>query len=755
MYIGDKQTTRLLAGRTLVPASAILILISTSTILILTGRVPVFAQETVDQAWAPTGPPPGGNAIKYHEPIGQSFKPTLDNLVGADVNILNNPKTDAAETTYVGGNSIDFHSPIGQSFTPTYGIFTRFDVYLMNSAGADRAVQMNLRSGTIGGPIIGSKTFSVPASSPWGWANIDMPSPISVNPGSLYVLELIEPVGGVNWGARTPGTYPGGNAIYNGADNAAFDNMFRTYGATDSLTANIRSSSIGGPIVGTSTISVPVISSFSWTHIDFTQFGITPGATYVLELVDPQGSASWGASIPGGYADGAAIIMGSATTGDNWFRTYGIAVSFDFSLTVTTSSSVTVIQGGTASWGVEVNLVSGSTQSVTLTLAGALPAGATSNTPIANSPSFTATVSIETAASTPIGTYPLSIAGSGGSVSHSVAITLIVNPIPPSPDFSVNSSTMTISMAQGSSGSSTITVSSINGFSAAVDLSASWVGSAPSSVTYNLPTPITPPSGSTATSPLTVIATGSASTGGFILRVTGISGSLTHQVDINVEITAAATTVTSPSTTAPTTETATVTTTASGTAPRCLIATAAYGSELAPEVQFLRNFRDNSIMKTRAGSGFMTAFNAWYYSFSPYVASYLANHWVERTITKGALYPLVGILFVTSGLYSVTAAYPELAAVLSGLLASSLIGAFYLGLPLSVIRAKVRRLDGSRAEWLLEKYLGVMLLGGLATLLLGELYAIQVLLIVSSATIVLSMLFLSASIISRRIAKRL
>ena len=81
----------------------------------------------------------------------------------------------------------------------------------------------------------------------------------------------------------------------------------------------------------------------------------------------------------------------------------------------------------------------------------------------------------------------------------------------------------------------------------------------------------------------------------------------------------------------------------------CLIATATYGSELAPEVQLLRNFRDNSIMKTQAGSNFMIAFNAWYYSFSPYVANYLAGHWVERTIMKGVLYPLVGTLILSQG----------------------------------------------------------------------------------------------------------
>ena len=52
----------------------------------------------------------------------------------------------------------------------------------------------------------------------------------------------------------------------------------------------------------------------------------------------------------------------------------------------------------------------------------------------------------------------------------------------------------------------------------------------------------------------------------------------------------------------------------------CLIATAAYGTELAPQVQFLREIRDNTVMSTTSGSAFMTSFNQIYYSFSPTIA---------------------------------------------------------------------------------------------------------------------------------------
>jgi len=52
----------------------------------------------------------------------------------------------------------------------------------------------------------------------------------------------------------------------------------------------------------------------------------------------------------------------------------------------------------------------------------------------------------------------------------------------------------------------------------------------------------------------------------------------------------------------------------------CLIATATFGSELAPQVQQLRELRDNTLLQTNSGSAFMESFNQFYYSFSPTIA---------------------------------------------------------------------------------------------------------------------------------------
>ena len=73
----------------------------------------------------------------------------------------------------------------------------------------------------------------------------------------------------------------------------------------------------------------------------------------------------------------------------------------------------------------------------------------------------------------------------------------------------------------------------------------------------------------------------------------------------------------------------------------CLIATAAYGSEMAPQVQFLREIRDGKVMATQSGTAFMTGFNQFYYSFSPAVADYERDNPVFKEAVKLSLTPML------------------------------------------------------------------------------------------------------------------
>ena len=78
----------------------------------------------------------------------------------------------------------------------------------------------------------------------------------------------------------------------------------------------------------------------------------------------------------------------------------------------------------------------------------------------------------------------------------------------------------------------------------------------------------------------------------------------------------------------------------------CLIATATYGSELAKEVQQLREIRDNMLLKTSSGSAFLSGFNAVYYSFSPTIASWENENPTFKDAVKLAITPLISTLSI-------------------------------------------------------------------------------------------------------------
>ena len=78
----------------------------------------------------------------------------------------------------------------------------------------------------------------------------------------------------------------------------------------------------------------------------------------------------------------------------------------------------------------------------------------------------------------------------------------------------------------------------------------------------------------------------------------------------------------------------------------CLIATAAYGSEMSPQVQLLREIRDNQLMNTEAGSAFMSTFNNVYYSFSPTIADMQRDSPILKEIVKVGLTPMLSSLSI-------------------------------------------------------------------------------------------------------------
>ena len=76
----------------------------------------------------------------------------------------------------------------------------------------------------------------------------------------------------------------------------------------------------------------------------------------------------------------------------------------------------------------------------------------------------------------------------------------------------------------------------------------------------------------------------------------------------------------------------------------CLIATATFGTELAPQVQQLRELRDDKLLQTESGKSFMNSFNVFYYSFSPQIADYQRENPAFKELVKAGITPMITTL---------------------------------------------------------------------------------------------------------------
>ena len=121
----------------------------------------------------------------------------------------------------------------------------------------------------------------------------------------------------------------------------------------------------------------------------------------------------------------------------------------------------------------------------------------------------------------------------------------------------------------------------------------------------------------------------------------------------------------------------------------CLVATAAYGTELAPQVQMLRELRDGTLLRTPSGSSFMAAFNQVYYSFSPAVADLQRENPAFRELTKAAIAPAVHILGVMSHADS------EESVILLGIVSLGAMAGVYVAGPSLAAYAVYRRSRGA------------------------------------------------------------
>ena len=401
-------------------------------------------------------------------------------------------------------------------------------------------------------------------------------------------------------------------------------------------------------------------------------------------------------------------------------------IPFDFTMSIQGPTSATVPQGGSASFGLDVALASGTPQPVNLTVSG-LPTGSSySLTKTDGTPTYNSTLNIFTDVNSPGGTYTITVLGrTSTGLAHTVAPVLTITEL--LRDFNITAPVTQVPLVQGSRTDVTLTVSSVGYFNGNVSLSGAF--SPPNdglTVTFT-PTVLTPsPNGGTAQTTMEITAQKNT-VGTYQLTITGTSTtpSRTHQATITLRVS------------------------------ECFIATATYGSELAPQVQFLKIFRDQQITHTFAGTNFMIAFNAWYYSFSPSVAMYENTNPAARGIAKVVLMPLIEILQLSSSTFSLLGFEPELAALVSGLLAGSVIGLVYLALPSLVTLWLVRRRINGRIRRTAILLFGAAFAVLLSGFVLAELFVVPIAMMLVSFGLVLVALCASSLMPGLEVVERL
>jgi hypothetical protein len=164
------------------------------------------------------------------------------------------------------------------------------------------------------------------------------------------------------------------------------------------------------------------------------------------------------------------------------------------------------------------------------------------------------------------------------------------------------------------------------------------------------------------TSTLTVTTSSTATAGNYNITVTATGNGKTVSDHFIVEVASPTTTITNPS-------------------PRCIIATATYGSEMAPEVVFMRYVRDNEIGSTPTGRILRDAWNTFYYSWSPPVAEAISASPTLQATFRVLLLPLDGTIHVTAWVFT-TLGSGDLASVIAFTVAAVLSISSYIALPL-------------------------------------------------------------------------
>jgi hypothetical protein len=183
--------------------------------------------------------------------------------------------------------------------------------------------------------------------------------------------------------------------------------------------------------------------------------------------------------------------------------------------------------GAGATYTAGVASLNGFADNVALSLTG-LPSavGTASFSPQVIAGAGSAQLTVTTLPTAPGGTYPLTITGTAGSLTHTVPVTLVVS----ARDFALTVSPSSVTISRKQSAKYTVGVSAAGGSVGGVSLTVAGLPAGTTAVFS--PNPVGSPGSST----LTVKTTSSTPRGTYTLQITGTSGSLVHNATTKLTV---------------------------------------------------------------------------------------------------------------------------------------------------------------------------------------------------------------------------
>ena len=414
--------------------------------------------------------------------IGHTSKVTL-NVANPDFSVAATP----ASQTVIQGNSVSYS--VTQTAINNYSQTTTYSVSgLPAGASASFAPPSITASGTTTMSVVTAAT--TPAGS--------YPLTISATDGTLtHTASVTLVVSAVDFSLSAT---PGSQTVVQGNSTSYTVTLTPINGYAGTVNFTVT----GLPAGASGAFTPASLTASGTTSLAVTTATTTPAGTYTLTITGSDGTLSHTATV--------TLVVNQP----------------DFSLAATPASQ-SVQQGGSTSYTVTMTAINGYAGTANLSVSG-LPVGATAAfTPASLTGSGTSTLSITTVNPTTSGSYPLTITGSDGTLTHTASVTLIVS----APDFSLSATPTSQTINQGAATSYSINVNPISGYTGTVSFAISTL-----------------PAGATASfSPVSLVAPGSTSLsittattitpGTYPLTVTGSDGILTHTVGITLVVTPA------------------------------------------------------------------------------------------------------------------------------------------------------------------------------------------------------------------------